>query len=285
MIFKQINASPISVPVSWPDSGSSNYNGNNYNTRRPENIYNRPNAEFNRLTNNRIGHSYDAVDFNDFATSQSNEGITPPNDYQNPYRRTSTTTTTTTTRKPFNDFNSKYEGYDIENRRNHRRRRPYYSGLCIPIPLYQKALRSAPTVQGRTFWDLNLFLGPQAGYPQGGYPAQSPVQSDTNHQQVYNPIGGYGCVPLDTHNTVGGDTGHRPHRPFGNGGGLGSIGQNDNRPSGGPLGFFGQGGLFDISSYTTPPSTELLNDSVNDLIKPVVELNVQDTIQDVVSFN
>lgn len=55
--------------------------------------------------------------------------------------------------------------------------------------------------------------------------------------------------------------------------------------SGGPLGFFGQGGLFDFFSNggQQPASGSVLGDSIEDTtIRPVIEINVPDTIQDVV---
>lgn len=54
--------------------------------------------------------------------------------------------------------------------------------------------------------------------------------------------------------------------------------------SGGPLGFFGQGGLFDFSNNGGQrPQAGTLGDSIDDTVKPVIEINVPDTIQDVVS--
>lgn len=56
--------------------------------------------------------------------------------------------------------------------------------------------------------------------------------------------------------------------------------------SGGPLGFFGQGGLFDFSNSggQRPQTSGALGDSIDDSVKPIIEINVPDTIQDVVSL-
>lgn len=61
-----------------------------------------------------------------------------------------------------------------------------------------------------------------------------------------------------------------------------------NRPSGGPLGFFGQGGLFDVTSGNGIPPNSLLG--VNQLqgasfddVRPVVEFNVPGSLVDAVS--
>lgn len=60
---------------------------------------------------------------------------------------------------------------------------------------------------------------------------------------------------------------------------------NGHASQGGPLGFFGQGGLFDFSNNggQRPQTYGTLGDSIDDTVKPVIEINVPDTIQDVVS--
>lgn len=158
---------------------------------------------------------------------------------------------------------------DIEDRRRHRnRRRP-----CVPFTPFRSnnnVGRQADQGQGRTFfnllWNDYNFYGGQQGSPQ------------------YDTYGGYPCYSL------GGQQTHRPQRPHLQGTSPDGI-SNDtpggigNRPGGG-LGFFGPGGLFDVQSFLTQwlrPQSGGLSDSTNSDVKPVIELNVQDTVQDVVS--
>lgn len=80
---------------------------------------------------------------------------------------------------------------------------------------------------------------------------------------------------------------------------AGTSSSSPNRPSGGPLGFFGPGGLFDWQGFLinlirpqgggasgSSPGSTLSDPTVSsDDVKPVFEVNVQDTVQDVVSSN
>lgn len=76
----------------------------------------------------------------------------------------------------------------------------------------------------------------------------------------------------------------------GGGGGGGAV---IGAAQGGPLGFFGQGGLFDFSGHSSggavaAPQRPQVDDPYSHLsddnsVKPVIEINVPDTVQDVVS--
>lgn len=110
-------------------------------------------------------------------------------------------------------INSKYGGIDTENRfiRRRRRRRP-----CIPVAfgngIGSPLLRNADN--GKTLWDLHL------------YHADVHVNSQPGGAGQYNPYGGYGCIPISYGS-------HQLQRP---------------PTQGGPLGFFGPGGLFDLTN-------------------------------------
>lgn len=170
---------------------------------------------------------------------------------------------------------------DVEDRRRHRqRKRP-----CVPYTPNLFRSNDNPG-QGRTFLslfynDYNFFGGGGGGSPQ------------------YDTYGGYPCYSL------GGQQTHRPHRPHrpnypgtdpvGLGDGISNDTPSGNRP-GGALGFFGPGGLFDVQAILTqwlrPQSgasgSGVLSEptdnggTTNNDVKPVVEINVQDTVQDVV---
>lgn len=95
----------------------------------------------------------------------------------------------------------------------------------------------------------------------------------------------------DHESSVPSESSHGSHNLFG---GLfhGTTSSNNNNynhgnghASGGPLGFFGQGGLFDFSNSggQRPQTSGTFGDSIDDTVKPVIEINVPDTIQDVVS--
>lgn len=110
-------------------------------------------------------------------------------------------------------INSKYGGTDTENRfiRRRRRRRP-----CIPVAfgngIGSPILRNADN--GKTLLDLHL------------YHADIHVNGQSGSGGQYNPYGGYGCIPISYGS-------HQLQRP---------------PAQGGPLGFFGPGGLFDLTN-------------------------------------
>lgn len=114
---------------------------------------------------------------------------------------------------------------------------------------------------------------------------------DSDHDYVnHNDHGS--LIQTDDYDHESNVPSHGSHNLFG---GLfhGTTGSNYNNhgnghdsgaSSGGPLGFFGQGGLFDFSNNGGQrPQAGTLGDSIDDTVKPVIEINVPDTIQDVVS--
>ncbi|KAJ6641841.1 hypothetical protein Bhyg_06786 [Pseudolycoriella hygida] len=95
---------------------------------------------------------------------------------------------------------------------------------------------------------------------------------DYNHQSSVSSQGNHDLFGGSIHGTASSN-----HNNNNNGNGY---------ASGGPLGFFGQGGLFDFSnSGGRPPTSGTLGDSIGDTVKPVIEINVPDTIQDALQGN
>lgn len=74
----------------------------------------------------------------------------------------------------------------------------------------------------------------------------------------------------------------------GSGGGLaGGGGGGAGTGNGGPLGFFGQGGLFDFAGSNgggLNPARPQVDDPYSDGVRPVIEINVPDTLQDAVNY-
>lgn len=89
-----------------------------------------------------------------------------------------------------------------------------------------------------------------------------------------------------SHNLFGGLFHGNPSHNYNHGNPSSNHNQGNGYASGGPLGFFGQGGLFDFSNSggQRPQVSGALGDSIDDTVKPVIEINVPDTIQDVVSL-
>lgn len=278
IVILVLNAVIVS-PLKFPDQQSETPQ------RRPEddqrasgqsegrflNINTVPNRQFNRLSaSNRVQDDIEDYDEN---VDGGASGITPPS-----------LTSPDTQQRTWNG----------------NRNRP-----CVPYTPY---FRNNPSGngknadQGRTF--VKLFFNEHNYY--GGQHGHRP-------QQGHGTYGGYPCYSLGGHH--GPNRPHRPPRPrppYAPGGfdstdsdGLDSVDgvNNDqpgnvNRPSG--LGFFGPGGLFDVgmffNQWSRPPGgsggggngggggvlpTTGAGGSYNE-VKPVVELNVQDTVQDVV---
>lgn len=261
LVISSVFASPLKFPEENSGRQDNNYQQQSQSEGRSLgqsegrflNINGVPNGLFNRLTaTNNLQD--DIGDYDDAVGGGS--GITSPSPTQ----------------------------YDVEDRRRHRnRKRP-----CVPYtPIYRSNQNNGGNPgQGRTFFN---FLYNDYNFYGGGSPQHSPQ---------YDHVGGYPCYPL------GG--GHqrpqrpqRPNRPHYPGSSpLGDDPGNGNRPSGGALGFFGPGGLFDVNMILTnwlrPQSggsslpggalsepTTGSETATND-VKPVVEINVQDTVQDVV---
>lgn len=186
--------------------------------------------------------------------------------------------------------------YQNEESATSRRRHRYKP--CVPVPVGYGYGRDANR-NGKTFIDYNVNYfdynvnapvnvegGGSGVYHEPQYQPTQQVQVQSHpypqhHQKPQYPVqpfnGGYACIP----NYYGGHQQHghkphRPHRPF--------------RPQGGPLGFFGQGGLFDLNGAnsggqtgdSTGPSNVESEAPVGDDERPVYEFNVSDTIQTVV---
>lgn len=242
-------------------------------------IYKRQNSEFNRLPTNSLNYApyKHIID-------------KPPN--SNYYA---------TTPSQINRINQRVDasnGYaDTEDRRL-KKKRP-----CIPVSLgnyYKKGRNSPQAGNGRTLWDLNFyFLGYQPTE------ATIPIYEPEFIQTQYDTYGGYTCIP---------NPDYKPHHHHHHGNQFGSSSTygDTQQPSGGPLGFFGQGGLLnffnnifgsysggagggggggaggggDIGSPISPvashnPSSSFLEDEEEN--RPVYEVNVPDTIQSLVS--
>lgn len=126
------------------------------------------------------------------------------------------------------------------------------------------------------------------------YPSLNLVFVDYN----YNTVGGYGCNPAYGGGThvgvhVNGDDYEEEQEEVNNvvhnsHGALINSNVGYSQPHGGPLGFFGQGGLFDFSGGSSGGSS-FVRPQVDDPygsnnIKPVIEINVPDTFQDAVGY-
>lgn len=302
----------LALPMSFvfPETSRSNYNPNDrqiaHESTPSEIISHRPTSDFNRLVFTRIGHSLpvndDYIEYNDEPEKLTNS--LSPNGEQN---EAVTTTKSGGDQLVFHaseDTQSRhFIKFKHKKKRMKKKRRP-----CIP-----QAHR--PSKYGsRTYPNLNV------------------VFVDVNYNGDYNTVGGYACRPgnygsagaashaggLFNHGAHGGydsveadeedyddavvepDTvvnSHGSLLTIGDGGGSvgGGGGGGGAAAQGGPLGFFGQGGLFDFSGHSSggtaavpqrpqvdDPYSQHLSD--DDTVKPVIEINVPDTVQDVVSF-
>ncbi|KAG5680637.1 hypothetical protein PVAND_010131 [Polypedilum vanderplanki] len=235
ILIKTVNLMPITVPVD-----------NNY----PDVEDRRPNSHYNRLPNRNPIQSDNSVATDDYDDDDDDD-----------YSQTD---------KPVSNSqyssNYNYYGQILTENKVKRKRRKKIKRPCIPIQSFGSQLFSnrlkrevEDKESGKTLNLLNnLFNGygsPYYGFPPQNFgPAAFPggsnyasfpsignrpfydnvkPGSDTgsigNYGPVqFNPIGGYPCVPVSY--------GHVPH--------------------GGPLGFFGNGGLFDgglFGSVASPP--------------------------------
>lgn len=247
------SCSVLGTPLKFPDQPSSQNSPQPVAPAQAEgrflNINKVPNGLFNRLT---VSNSLqdDIGDYDDAVASDS--GITSP--------------------QP--------SAADVEDRRRHRnRKRP-----CVPYTPFRSnnVGRQADQGQGRTFFslfwnDYNFYGGgSQHGSPQ------------------YDTYGGYPCYSLGGHQNHRPERPHRPHRPYLEGTNPSGV-QSDTADGGGggnrPGWFLGQGGFVQnwLQSWFLPQSggSGLLGDSAgggsaSNNVRPIVELNVQDTVQNVV---
>lgn len=321
-----MTATPITVPVTFPETPSVDSQSIQTQIKRPKllNIYNQDTAIFNRLPSNR----FDISSYDGFI--DRNQQISNTNYYNQLQQITYTPPiATTTTQRPYSradyDELSPLTNDLTEARHGHRkrRRRP-----CIPVYNHHPSYRANQKGNGRTLWDVNLSVlnvfpsiydGHSGNYGGGGGDSSGGDTNTDENKPVYDHYGGYECIPNPHYS---GHHQHNHHHHYGGGHGGGGHGsgshgsgnygsgshggdgdydgvQDDyNRPSGGLLGFFGPGGLFDFTggagagggggtvSNGKPPlitpgtqSDPVYND---DEIKPVFEINVHDTVQNLV---
>ncbi|KAL7038614.1 hypothetical protein ACKWTF_009629 [Chironomus riparius] len=257
---KEINQMPISVP---PD----NYPAGRFHH----------NAFYNRLPGDRLQMGYPI----------QTDPITNDNSVTDEYEDYDETTKRPAANAQYSIHNYNSNSYSpllTENYIKHkRRRRKKIRRPCIPIQSINSNLysnnrfkREERKESGKTFGLIGGLLGNRYpfGYPQGvygtpfygnyydgggGYPnrphydnVRPPQYDDDNDDKpqnsnnrpqynrpqydnapLYNPVGGYPCIPVSY-----------GHVPFG-----------------GPLGFFGQGGLFDsgVSPSIQVPQTVIIN--------------------------
>lgn len=244
---------------------------------RPQEIISqRPTADFNRLVFSRISHRLqsdsppqDYVDYDDEPEKLTNSlrpdgGI--ESDSNGPSDATKTNFDDGAVDGPTGDTQGRH--FIKVQHKKKKKKKP-----CIPYS----------NKYGRTYPNLNV------------------VFVDVNYNGEYNTNGGYNCHPVygnggalgDLFGSHNNDDANEQNDVTNSGnshGGLLSnlgVGTVANRPqNGGPLGFFGQGGLFDFSggSGGSTGVRPQVDDpySYND-VKPVIEINVPDTVQDAVS--
>lgn len=266
---------PISVPVDNNYQLQPSYNAHqnffedDVSARRPNSYFNRlpPNYSNQVQTDDVSGISSDNED--DYDDQQLDKPVISSSSQQS-------------SNSPSNNFNNLYSNQNYNNpsnlnnfllsenhvtfKKKRRVRRP-----CIPIqslgsPLFSNRLKRDVNYNAESGKTLNLLGGfgnYQSPYYQSSYQSSSQFdnvkpQYDTPGQVQYQPYGGYPCVPVSLGHKPGGGLfggsglfgGLQSPGLFG-GGGVGSLqspGLFGGGGSGGPLGFFGQGGLLDFGS-------------------------------------
>jgi hypothetical protein len=292
LLIRQFISKPVTAPIVWPDApprSTTSLPTTESLSINQNNIYKRPNSDFNRITSNRILADDDIID--------------------RPQRLTNTYTPITTV-LPASDIE------DRHGRLRRRRKRP-----CVPVakpkpPRYRDAGQRRQLQNGKTLYDVNLYylnLAPSPYTdPEPAITNDKPIVDDNS--PAYDAYGGYECIPSYLYYGQGGGSGghfqHFQNHQHGSGGhhqsssshhqsssshhtSNGQINYDDintesrppysgNRPSGGPFGFFGQGGLFDWSTWFPRPvpggggGTVYGDEGVP--TRPVYEINIQDII-------
>ncbi|XP_065078102.1 uncharacterized protein LOC135701291 [Ochlerotatus camptorhynchus] len=235
-----------------------------------------PNANYNRLPPAKNDEPIEAEPEDDYDDDgDAEDGVDPPNAAED-FSSSSTSGSKPVT---FNNLlftnNNKFGGFGNlfgENRVKHKykfkRRRP--GQPCIPYDLFNR-LRTGRDSNGNRIDPktlippLNLVLAdvnyysPSNNYNGHGVASDTGASYDTGtssggavfNNVFYDAVGGYPCTG-----------GYKPQRPHG-----------------GPLGFFGQGGLFDwVSSADSVQSDPGEGGSSN---KPTVVFNLNDAIDSV----
>ncbi|XP_052566443.1 uncharacterized protein LOC120413914 isoform X1 [Culex pipiens pallens] len=246
-------------------------------------VYN-PNAFFNRLPPSKNDEPIQAEEEDDYDEEEDGVilGTEPPPSSERPSADYSSGGSNGARPVAFNNLfyglhNDKFAGFGNlfgEDRRKHRykfkRRRP--GQPCIPYDLFLNKLRSGRDFYGNridpktlipplnlVLADVNYFAPHNNYNGQGGGSYASDTASDSTgsnggavfNNHFYDAVGGYPC-------TGGYQKPHRPH--------------------GGPLGFFGQGGLFDWTSSADNIQSDEGGGSSN---KPAVVFNLNDAIDSV----
>ncbi|XP_055633723.1 uncharacterized protein LOC129774052 [Toxorhynchites rutilus septentrionalis] len=178
----------------------------------------------------------------------------------------------------FYNVNDKFAGFGNlfgENRRKHKfkfkRRKP--GQPCIPYDLFNKLKygrdANGNRVDPKTLINpLNLVLADINYYsPSNNYNGHGDSGSSDSgavfNNNFYDAVGGYPCSGVNY--------GQKPfgHKPFGN------------KPHGGPLGFFGQGGLFDWTSSSASVQSDTPEGGAASPNRPTVVFNLNDAIDSV----
>ncbi|XP_052566444.1 uncharacterized protein LOC120413914 isoform X2 [Culex pipiens pallens] len=249
-------------------------------------VYN-PNAFFNRLPPSKNDEPIQAEEEDDYDEEEDGVilGTEPPPSSERPSADYSSGGSNGARPVAFNNLfyglhNDKFAGFGNlfgEDRRKHRykfkRRRP--GQPCIPYDLFLNKLRSGRDFYGNridpktlipplnlVLADVNYFAPHNNYNGQGGGSYASDTASDSTgsnggavfNNHFYDAVGGYPC-------TGGYQKPHRPH--------------------GGPLGFFGQGGLFDWTSSADNIQSDEGGGSSN---KPAVVFNLNDAIDSVIKL-
>lgn len=253
-------------------------------------IYKRQNSEFNRLLSNK--DDYSKYDLNDQLPSSDIESTTRSS--RDPYKR----------QREIEDFSSEKESQETAEYRHRlkQRKRP-----CYPVvPNHRQGKRGRYRNTGRTLYDLNFyFLGYQPNRYQT-YPVNtvnkpvteniedfsSPQNTYNSPQNSYNHYGGYDCSPNPFYQQslfgqlFGGGYGNNGQY----GGGNGQYSDYTNRPNSYPslvgqalydfaYGLFGYGNPNSGGGFDSPTGALSDTQGSNNNDRPVIEINVPDTIQ------
>ncbi|XP_050086371.1 uncharacterized protein LOC126571677 [Anopheles aquasalis] len=254
----------------------------------------RPNAAFNRLPPVKNDEPIQAEASDDYEgdddddddvgeEGQPDKPVTASAALYNPSSGiqrpgTSSSSSSNTVNNLFYGFGDKFGGLFGENRHKFKYKRRKPGQPCIPYSLFHKLkygrdLQGNPVDPKTLLPNLNLILAdlnyyaPNNNLYGGGDHASDAVGGGgalfNNH--FYDAVGGYPCQGVN----FGG--GNKPFQPF-----------KPHRPHGGPLGFFGQGGLFDwVSSADAVQADEGVGDGTPSGNRPTVVFNLNDAIDTV----
>ena len=304
-----INACQISTFV-FPDSRDTSYETSGRNNNKQyissEIISNRPNSDFNRLTHNRISHSLqinnqnsdETIDFIDDPEKLTNDYSFSP-----PLRKQDSSTVLNNNI----DYNKKLDKIKTEARHfiyvHHKKKKKHKKRCKTKLEKTHINFIYADINYNGIGCGQNYITSGGGGggvisnvIHGGGGGGSSTIYGsaegtdDTSEEEDYND-----------HGSLVGAIFNKPQisQPVSAGVSQGSYVNQGSQSSGvshgGPLGFFGQGGLFDffgggggggggsfgnIGNLNRPQVDEAIYNSDS---KPVIEINVPDTVQDVVT--